>query len=136
MGLQVEKIFVNMAVKDLSKSKEFFSGLGFEFNQQFTNELAACMVINDHSYAMLLTEDHFKTFTGKEIADSTVSTEAIIALSVDSRETVDKIVHAALEAGGKPSKEPQDHGFMYGWSFQDLDGHLWELFYMDQAALQ
>lgn len=136
MGIQAERIFVNLPVKDLNKTKEFFSKLGFEFNPQFTNELAACMIISDNIFAMLLVEEHFKTFTKKEIADSTKSTEAIVALSVDSREKVNEIVNKALAAGGKPSNEPQDHGFMYGWSFQDIDGHLWELFFMDESAIK
>lgn len=136
MGIQADKIFVNLAVKDLNLTKEFFSKLGFEFNPQFTNEMAACMVINENIYAMLLVEDHFKTFTTKEIADTTKSAEAIVALSVDSKESVIETVNKALEAGGRPSKDPQDHGFMYGWGFEDINGHLWELFYMDQSALK
>ncbi|MBM7702418.1 VOC family protein [Metabacillus iocasae] len=134
MAIQAKSIFVNLPVKDLNKTKEFFSKVGFEFNPQFSNELAACMVISDTIFAMLLVEDHYKSFTKKEIADTTNSSEAIIALSVDSREKVDEIVNNALAAGGKPSKEPQDHGFMYGWSFEDIDGHLWELFFMDSHA--
>ncbi|KKI88499.1 extradiol dioxygenase [Bacillus sp. SA1-12] len=136
MGLQAEKIFVNLPVKDLTKTKEFFSKVGFEFNPQFTNESAACMVISDDIFAMLLVEEHFKSFTSKEIADSTKSTEAIVALSANSREQVDEIVNRALEAGGKASYEPKDHGFMYGWGFEDLDGHLWEFMYMDQSHLE
>jgi predicted lactoylglutathione lyase len=136
MGFQADKIFVNLAVKDLNKTKEFFSKLGFEFNPQFTNEFGASMIINDNIFAMLLVEEHFKSFTEKEIADSTRSNEAILALSVDSKEKVIEIVNKALEAGGKPSKEPQDHGFMYGWSFEDIDGHLWELFFMDESAIK
>ena len=136
MSFQADKIFVNLAVKDLNKTKEFFSKLGFEFNAQFTNELGASMIINDNIFAMLLVEEHFKSFTEKEIADSTRSNEAILALSVDSKEKVIEIVNNALEAGGKPSKEPQDHGFMYGWSFEDIDGHLWELFFMDESAIK
>ncbi|WP_226666261.1 VOC family protein [Metabacillus litoralis] len=136
MSVQAEKIFINLAVNDLNKTKEFFSTIGFEFNPQFTNDLAACMVISEHIYVMLLTEGHFKTFTNKEIADSTKTTEAIVSLSLDSREKVKEIVNKALDAGAKPSKEPQDHGFMYGWGFQDIDGHLWELFYMDPSAIQ
>ncbi|WP_246938492.1 VOC family protein [Bacillus pinisoli] len=134
MGIQAKSIFVNLPVKDLNKTKEFFSKLGFEFNSQFTNELAACMIISDNIFAMLLVEDHYKNFTKKEIADTTNSSEAIMALSIDSREKVDEIVNNALKAGGKPSKEPQDHGFMYGWGFEDIDGHLWELFFMDTNA--
>lgn len=135
-NMGVQKIFVNLPVKDLDKSKEFFSKIGFEFNPQFTNELAACIVINDSIYAMLLVEKRFKEFTKKEIADSTKSTEVIIALSVDSKEQVDEIVNKALEAGGTAATDKQDYGFMYQWSFQDIDGHLWELLYMDESAVQ
>lgn len=134
MGLQAKQIQVNLPVKDLNKSVEFFTKIGFEFNSQYTDEKAACMVINDNTFVMLLAEDFFKTFTKKEISDATKSTEAIMALSVDSRESVDEIVHKALEAGGKESKEPFDHEFMYGWSFQDIDSHLWEIMYMDESG--
>jgi uncharacterized protein len=136
MGIHADKIFVNLAVKDLNKTKEFFTKLGFEFNAQFTNESAASMIINDNIYAMLLVEEHFKTFTKKEIADSKKSTEAILALSVDSKGKVIEIVNKALEAGARPSKDPQDHGFMYGWGFEDIDGHLWELFFMKESAIK
>ncbi|CAM4208699.1 VOC family protein [Paenibacillus alkaliterrae] len=135
MGVQAEKIFVNLPVKDLKKSVDFFTLVGFEFNAQFTDENATCMIISENIFAMLLVEDYFKTFTKKDIVDATKSTEVIVALSTDSREKVDELVNKALTAGGKPSKEPIDHGFMYGWSFQDIDGHLWELFYMDESAV-
>jgi predicted lactoylglutathione lyase len=135
MGVQVNKIFVNLPVKDLNKSVEFFTKIGFEFNAQFTDENATCMVISEHIFVMLLVEDFFKTFTQKDIADSTKSTEVIVALSTDSRGKVDELVNKALAAGGKASKEPMDQGFMYSWSFQDIDGHLWELFYMDESAV-
>jgi len=131
MEVLAKNFFVNLPVKDLNKTKEFFSKLGFKFNPEFTNELAACMIISNNVFAMLLTEDHFKNFTKKSIADTDNSTEAIMALQVDSKEKVNEMVNNALAFGGKPSKEPMDHGFMYGWSFQDLDGHLWELFFMD-----
>ncbi|MGF2617415.1 glyoxalase/bleomycin resistance/extradiol dioxygenase family protein [Rossellomorea vietnamensis] len=136
MGYQADKIFVNLAVKDLHKTKDFFTKVGFEFNLQFTNEFAACMVINENIFAMLLVEDHFKTFTKKEITDSKKSTEAILALSVESKDKVIEIVNKALEAGASPSKDPQDHGFMYGWGFEDINGHLWELFSMDESAME
>ena len=134
MGIEVKEIYVNLPVKDLNKSKEFFSILGFGFNPQYSNEQGACMVINDTIYAMLMVEDQFKGFTNKEIPDTTSTSEAIFALSVDTKEEVDEIVNKALSAGGKPLNEPFDHGFMYGWSFQDLDGHLWEVFFMDSNA--
>ncbi|MFP3388144.1 VOC family protein [Brevibacillus sp. SIMBA_040] len=136
MGVTADKIFVNLPVKDLQASIEFFSKIGFEFNPQFTDDNATCMVINDHIFVMLLVEGFFKTFTKKEIADATKSTEVIVALSADSREQVDEIVNNALAAGGTTPNEPTDHGFMYGRSFQDLDGHLWELIYMEEGVVE
>ncbi|AXN38176.1 glyoxalase/bleomycin resistance/extradiol dioxygenase family protein [Peribacillus butanolivorans] len=134
MGVQAEKIFVNLPVKDLNASIEFFTKVGFEFNEQMTNENATCVVISESIYVMLLVEDYFKTFTKREIPDTAKSTEAIVALSVKSKGEVDEIVNKALDAGGKPFNEAIDHGFMYGWSFQDIDGHLWEIFYMDESG--
>jgi uncharacterized protein len=130
------KTFVNLPVKDLNATKAFFTGLGFEFNQQFTDDRAACMVISDDAYAMLLVEDFFKTFTNKEVADTTSHNEVVVALSAESREEVDALVHKALAGGGKPSNDPIDDGPMYGWSFQDVDGHLWELIYMDPSVVE
>jgi len=135
MGVKTDKIFVNLPVKDLKKSIDFFTKIGFEFNTQFTNENATCMVISDNIFVMLLVEDYFKTFTKKEISDSTKSTEVIVALSAESKEKVNEIVNKALAAGGKPSNSPIDQGFMYGWSFQDIDGHLWEIMYMDETII-
>lgn len=129
------KVFVNLAVKDLDKSKEFFAKLGFAFNAQFTNKNAACMVISEDNYAMLLVESFFKTFTKKEIVNAKKSTEVLVALSSESKEDVDKMLHNALAAGAKEANEPQDHGFMYGRSFEDLDGHIWEIFWMDPKAI-
>jgi predicted lactoylglutathione lyase len=137
--MATNNIFVNLPVKDLNQTKEFFSKVGFEFNPQFTTEQAACMVISENIFAMLLVEDYFKTFiqnTKKEITDSTKNTEVIVALSADSKEEVNELVNRALEAGAKPYNDPVDHGFMYGWSFQDLDGHLWEILYMDQSTIE
>ncbi|MGG0287356.1 VOC family protein [Peribacillus butanolivorans] len=134
MGVQAEKIFVNLPVKDLNASIEFFTKVGFDFNEQMTNENATCVVISESIYVMLLVEDYFKTFTKREIPDTAKSTEAIVALSVKSKEEVDEIVNKALDVGGKPFNEAIDHGFMYGWSFQDIDGHLWEIFYMDESG--
>jgi predicted lactoylglutathione lyase len=130
------QIFVNLPVKDLNKSVEFFTKLGFTFNPQFTDENATCMIVGENNFVMLLVEKFFKTFTKKEIADATKTTETIIALSMDTRERVDEIGDKALAAGGKESNETQDHGFMYTRSFQDLDGHIWEIFYMDPAHVQ
>ncbi|MBB5957114.1 putative lactoylglutathione lyase [Saccharothrix tamanrassetensis] len=129
------KIFVNLPVADLAKSIEFFGTLGFKHNPEFTDENATCIVFGDTVYAMLLTKPYFKTFvTDREIVDSDKAVEAILALGVDSRAEVDEIVDKALAAGARSSKEPQDHGFMYSRGFADLDGHLWELFWMDESA--
>lgn len=129
-------IFVNLPVKDLSKSIEFFTKLGFEFNAQFTDEKATAMVVSEQASVMLLTEDFYKSFTQKELVDTATHNEVIVAVSADSRQEVDDLVHKALAAGGTPSGAPIDDGPMYGWSFQDIDGHLWEVMYMDPAALE
>lgn len=129
------QIFVNLPVNDLPKSMDFFDRLGFEFNPQFTDEHAACMVIGRESYVMLLVEPFFATFTGKQVADATKQTEAILCVSAGSRAEVDALVHTALAAGGQPAKDAQEDGPMYGWSFQDLDGHQWEVMHMDPSAL-
>ncbi|WP_394823166.1 VOC family protein [Pendulispora albinea] len=125
------KLFLNLAVHDLDKSTAFFAELGFSFEPRFTNRDATCVIVNEHAYVLLLAEKRFKDFTKKALVDSTASAEAIIALSVDSRQHVDDMVKKALAAGATPANDPQDHGFMYGWRFQDLDGHLWETFWMD-----
>ena len=130
------KIFVNLAVHDLKKSMEFFSTLGFTFNPQFTDDKAACMIISDEAFVMLLSEPFFKSFTKREPCDTTRATEALMALSCASRAEVDEIVRKAIDAGGKHAMDPQDHGFMYGWSFYDLDGHHWEVLWMDPNAIQ
>ena len=129
------KIFVNLPVKNLDKSIAFFEKLGFSFNPQFTDETAACMVISDDIYAMLLTHAKFKEFTRKKIADATKTTEVLPALSVDSREEGDRLVDKALAAGATEAREPMDHGFMFERSFNDLDGHIWEIVYMDMSAV-
>lgn len=129
------KIFVNLPVQDLNKSIEFFTKLGYSFNPQFTNEKATCMIISDDIFVMLLTKQFFKTFVPNEIADAAKSTESIICLSSESREKVDEMIKKALDAGAKTYKEPQDHGFMYGHGYQDLDGHLWEIMWMDQSGV-
>lgn len=129
-----QQIFVNLPVKDLERSKAFFTHLGYSVNPQFTNEQAACMVISDTIYAMLLVEPFFQTFTKKAISDAKTSTEVLLCLSCDSREHVDTLVAKALEAGGRTPMDKQDHGFMYGHGFEDLDGHQWELMYMDMSA--
>lgn len=134
MAYKSTHTFVNLPVKDLNRTKEFFSSIGFEFNPQFSDEKAACLVINDNTFVQLLTESYFQTFISKPVADAASAAAGIIALSVDSREQVDELADKALTAGGKQSKEPADHGFMYVRSFEDLDGHLWEIAFFDPSA--
>jgi uncharacterized protein len=128
------KIFVNLPVKNLKNSVDFFTKLGFTFDPKFTDETATCMVVAKDIFVMLLTEAKFKTFTPKQICDATKSTEVLVCLSTESREAVNEMVGKAVAAGGKTYNQPQDHGFMYGHGFQDLDGHIWELIYMQPAA--
>jgi uncharacterized protein len=130
------KIFVNLPAKDLNKTIEFFTKLGFKFNPQFTDENATCMIVGEDIFVMLLVEKFFKTFTKKEICDTSKNTEVIVALSVEGREKVDQMINKAIEAGGTESREPQDHGWMYGRSFEDINGHIWEITYMDKSALK
>jgi len=130
------KIFVNLAVRDLKRSVDFFTKLGFTFNPKFTDENATCMIVNDDAYVMLLVEPFFKTFTKRQICDTKAQTEGLFALSADSRAAVDEMVKTAVAAGGSYAVDPQDHGFMYGWSFYDPDGHHWEVFWMDPQAAQ
>ncbi|WP_026561859.1 VOC family protein [Metabacillus halosaccharovorans] len=135
MAFQSKNIFINLPVKNVKKSTSFFRSLGFEFNAQFTTDDTASMIISDNIFALIMTEDRFKEFSKKEIVDATTSAEAILCLSADSRDQVDELVNKALASGGKISNDPQDHGFMYGWGFQDLDGHIWEVVYMDESAM-
>jgi uncharacterized protein len=130
------KIFVNLPVKNLNKTVEFFTKMGFTFNQQFTDENATCMIVGENIFAMLLVEKFFKTFTKKEICDTSKDTEVIIALSVAKREEVDQMMTKALAAGGMEARVAQDHGWMYGRNFQDIDGHLWEVFWMDESMIK
>ena len=132
----ITNIFVNLPVKDLKKTVEFFTKLGFTFNPQFTDENATCMIVGKDIFVMLLVEKFFKTFTKKEISDTTKNTEAIVALSAQSREEVDRMMEKVLDAGGIEARDPQDHGWMYGRSFEDINGHLWEIFYMDESAMK
>ena len=132
---RARKMFVNLPVRDLKRSMEFFSRLGFEFNPQFTDDKAACMVLSEEGYVMLLGEPFFRTFTKRELCDTSRQTEALLALSCASRAEVDELVKKAIAAGGKHAMDPQDHGFMYGWSFYDLDGHHWEVLWMDPKAI-
>jgi hypothetical protein len=130
------KLFVNLAVRDLKRSVEFWRALGFTFNQQFTDENATCMILSEEAYVMLLVESRFKDFTKREICDTATHTEGLFALSCESREEVDAIVKKAIEAGGSPAMPAMDHGFMYAWSFYDLDNHHWEVMWMDPATVQ
>lgn len=129
------KVFINFAVKDLQKSIEFFTKVGYTFNKGFTDESGTCMIISEHIYAMLLTEPRFKDFTSREITDTTKAIEVMNAFSCDSRQAVDDIFNKGINAGGKESAPTQDHGFMYAREFQDLDGHVWSYFWMDPAAI-
>lgn len=129
-------IFVNLPVRDLKQTVGFWTGLGFTFNPQFTDENSTCMVISDHACVMLLTDKFFSTFTTRQVADATEHTEAILALSAESREEVDRLVDTAVTTGGSAANATQDEGYMYGRSFHDPDGHLWEVLYMDPAALE
>lgn len=123
-------IFLNLPVKDLQKSIKFFAHLGYSFNQTYTDDSATCMIVAENIFVMLLSEARFKEFTPKAIADAHTSTEVLVCLQLESKEAVTGLVTKAVEAGGSTYKEPQDHGFMYGHGYQDLDGHLWELVYM------
>lgn len=129
------KIFINLPVKDLNKSISFFSQLGFNFNPQFTDEKAGCMVISESIFVMLLIEDYFQTFTKKQISDAKTTTEVLITLDTDSKEELKELVQKAVELGGITYNEPQDHGWMYQHGFADLDGHQWELAYMDVSQM-
>jgi predicted lactoylglutathione lyase len=134
MSLTTKNIYVNLPVKDLRRSTEFFGQIGFQFDERYTDENATCMVMNDNIFAMLLREDFFQSFTKKEIPDPGRSAEVIVALTADSRARVDEIFNRALAAGATSAGDPIDHGFMYSRSFRDPDGHLWEFFYMDPDA--
>lgn len=129
-----KQIFVNLPVQDLPRSMNFFKALGYRFNDQFCDETAACMVISDQIFAMLLTHDKFKTFTPNPVCDAHKQSEVLVCLACESRSEVDELIGRAKAAGGTTFKDPDDHGFMYGHSFQDLDGHIWELIHMEAAT--
>ncbi|MFF2325821.1 MULTISPECIES: VOC family protein [unclassified Streptomyces] len=131
-----QMIFVNLPVKDLEATKDFFGKLGFSCNPQFSDENTACLVVSDTIFVMLLTEDRFREFTKKGIADASTSTEVILALSADSREKVDELVDAALASGGSAANPPMDFGHMYNRSFQDPNHHIWEVVWMDPSAVE
>jgi predicted lactoylglutathione lyase len=129
------KVFLNLPVKNLTASTEFFTQLGFTLNPQFSDDKASCLVISEHIFAMLLVEDYFKTFTKKEISDAKKTTEVLIALDADSKAAVQEIITKAKALGGSIYAEAQDHGWMYQHGFADLDGHQWEVMYMDVSQL-
>ncbi|MER5882351.1 VOC family protein [Streptomyces sp. NPDC001941] len=133
-----QMIFVNLPVKDLSTSRTFWEALGYSFNPQFSDDNTACLVISDTIFAMLMTEGRFRDFTqpGKDVVDPAKATEVLICLSAGSRERVDELCDAALANGGAPAKDPQDYGMMYGRSFQDPEGHHWEVMWMDPSQVQ
>lgn len=131
-----KQIFVNLPVKDLQRSIDFFTQLGFTFNPQFTDETATCMILGENIFAMLLTEKRFKDFTDREIADAHKTTEVLIAIDVESKEAVDEMVQKALSAGGTRYSDPMDHGWMYQHAFADLDGHQWEILFTDEEKLK
>lgn len=131
----IQQIFVNLPVKDLDKAKEFYTKLGFSINEQFSDHTGACVVMGGNIYVMLLTHDKFKKFTPKEISDATKTTEVLNALSVEDKDQVNKMVDVAIGAGGSEARPAEDHGFMFSRSFNDLDGHIWEIFHMDMSAI-
>ncbi len=130
------QVYINLPIRDMARSRAFFESLGFAFEPRFTNEQGACMVVSDDIFVMLLVERFFQTFTRKPVANAHQSTEVLVALSCASREEVDGMVARARAAGATVPSAPQDHGFMYGHGFTDLDGHTWELLYMDPSAAQ
>lgn len=130
------KLFVNIPVRDLQRSIEFFEALGFTFNTQFTDATATCMLVGADAYFMLLTRDRFNGFSKRPVGDAQKETSALFAISASSREEVDAVVNKAIAAGGSRAADPQDLGFMYAWSFYDLDGHHWEVFWMDPTTVQ
>ncbi|ALM53244.1 VOC family protein [Halomonas huangheensis] len=129
------KVFINLPVADLPAAKAFYVQLGFEINEQFTDDKGSCVVISEHIHVMLLTHEFFSGFTPRPLSNAHQATEVLVALSMDSREAVDEIVRRAQDAGGQANGEPQDHGFMYAHSFMDLDGHIWEPLFLDEAAM-
>ncbi|MEZ4792319.1 MAG: VOC family protein [Gelidibacter sp.] len=130
-----KQVFINLPVEDLKTSMDFFKKLGFTFNMQFTDDKAACLAIGENIFAMLLTKPMFQGFTKKPVSDAKKATEVLIAIDVETKKDVDELVKKAVAAGGKTYMEPQDHGWMYQHSFEDLDGHQWEVFYADMSKL-
>ena len=130
------KIFLNLPVKDLKKSMSFYSALGFKNNPQFTDDTAACMIVSEEIYVMLLTHPKFASFSPNPISDAKKNTEVMNALSCENRAAVDDYVRKAVASGGSTYNETKDYGFMYSHGFQDPDGHIWEVFYMDESHVQ
>lgn len=131
----INSIFVNLPIENLKRSVDFFTGLGFTFNSQFTSDESTCMIVNENIYVMLVEKEKFKSFIDKKIADRD-STEAILSFACESREEVDRFANKAFELGARQINDPEDLGFMYSWAFEDLDGHLWDLFWMDPSHIQ
>ncbi|MBC1604123.1 VOC family protein [Paenilisteria rocourtiae] len=134
--VQAKMTFITLPVKNLNTSVDFFAALGFEFNPQFTDENATCLILNDTTFVMLVVESFFKNFTKKDLSDATATTESILGFSAENRDEVDAFVEKALASGGSASNDTVDHGFMYSGSFQDPDGHLWEVMYMEPNVVQ
>ncbi len=128
-------VFINLPIADPVRSRTFFAGLGFGFNEQFSDDKAIAMVLSDHATVMMLRRDFFQTFTPRAVADASQTSEVLIAIARDSREAVDDIVRRAVELGGSIVRPPEDHGFMYGHAFADLDGHIWEPFWMNPESM-
>jgi predicted lactoylglutathione lyase len=129
-------VFLNLCVSDIDRSIEFYTQLGFNFDPRFTNAFAACLQINENTHALFLTEEHFKLFTPKKVANPQESTEVLIALSLPSKEDVIQLCEKAFCSGARRFKEPEEPGPMFGWGFEDLDGHLWDVFWMNPQALK
>jgi len=127
-----DQLFVNLPIKDLPRSVKFFGSLGYTFNPRFTDENATCMILGDNLFAMLLVEPYFQTFIEKDVSDAHRTTEVLLAVPVASREAVDALVEKALAAGAKEPRPARDYGFMYQRSYDDLDGHTWEVFHMSE----
>ena len=130
------QMFVNLPVKDLKRSIDFFTKLGYRFNPQFTDENATCMILGDNLFAMLLTEKFFGSFTDKAICDTSKANESLTCVACSSREQIDTLVAKARAAGARVPRQPQDHGFMYAHGYEDLDGHTWELVHMTGAPVE
>ena len=128
------KLFVNLAVRNVKTSIDFFTKLGFSFNPKFTDDNAACMIVSEEAFVMLLAESYFKTFTRRALCDGSRQTEGLFAVSCENKSEVDDLVRKALAAGATHAMDAHDHGFMYGHGFQDLDDHIWELIHMDTGA--